>query len=371
MSDPLEINSNLPPLYAGWMSQALQGSIPVETKATCENCAMCNRAAPTVPQTLFFNPKVKCCTYIPELPNFLVGRILLEPDAATVPGRDKLQERIIKGIAVTPFGVVKPPVYDLLYSQATNFFGKSEAMRCPYYIEEGGLCGVWKHRNSVCATWFCKHNRGATGFLFWKNIQKLLTQVERSLAVWCIYQLDVGKAAFKRLFPLDFPNQGNSRTALDGNQLDGLKDEADYRLAWGNWYSRENEFYELCAQLVSQLTWAEVLAIGGAELLVTTRLAQEAYQALLSEELPARLQTGTFRVIQAGGDKNLVETYSAYDPLSMPRQLQEVLNYFDGRPTGEAIQAIYDEQDINLTPSLVRKLSDFQVLLPVAEEPES
>ncbi len=33
----------------------------------------------------------------------------------------------------------------------------------------------------------------------------------------------------------------------------------------------------------------------------------------------------------------------------------------------EAVQAIYDEKDINLTPALVRKLADFQVLMPPAE----
>jgi hypothetical protein len=368
MSNPLEINSSLPPLYANWLAQALPGSIPAETKATCENCAMCNRNAPGGSQNLFFNSKTKCCTYLPELANFLVGRILLEPDASAVPGRDKLQERIDRGIAVTPFGVVKPPVYDLMYTQASNFFGKSEAMRCPYFIEEGGLCGVWRHRNSICATWFCKHNRGATGFLFWKTIQKLLTHAERSLATWCILQLDLGQVALKRLFPLDYPNQpGNARAPLDGNQLDGHKDEADYRLMWGNWLGRETEYYQICAGLVSPLDWDEVLAIGGAELQIEAQLAQEAYRALISEEVPPRLVTSTLRIIRAGGDKNLVETYSSYDPLGIPRQLLEVLNYFDGRPTEEAVQAIYDEKDINLTPALVRKLADFQVLMPAAE----
>ncbi len=367
MTDPLGINSSLPPLYANWLGQALQGSIPAETKATCENCAMCNRAAPNASQKLYFNSRTKCCTYLPELPNFLVGRILLEPDSSTVPGRDRLQERIVKGIAVTPFGVVKPPMYDLMYTQGSNFFGKSEAMLCPYYIEEGGLCGVWRHRNSICATWFCKHNRGATGFTFWKTIQKLLTLTERNLAVWCILQLDIGRTALKRLFPLDYAGNSSARSSLDANQMDGLKDEADYRRMWGKWQGRESEFYQLCAHLVSPLTWEQVLEIGGAELQTIAQLAQEAYRVVMSEELPGKLQTGAFQIIQAGGDTNLIETYSSYDPIIMPKQLIEVLNYFDGRPTEEAVQAIYDEKDINLTPALVRKLTDFQVLLPVAE----
>lgn len=31
----------LPPLYAAWMEQVLPGPIPVETQATCQQCAMC------------------------------------------------------------------------------------------------------------------------------------------------------------------------------------------------------------------------------------------------------------------------------------------------------------------------------------------
>jgi hypothetical protein len=136
---------------------------------------------------------------------------------------------------------------------------------------------------------------------------------------------------------------------------------------WGNWLGRATEYYQICAGLVSELTWDEVLAIGGAELQIVAQLAQEAYRALISEELPPRLVTSTLRIIRAGGDKNLVETYSSYDPISMPKQLLEVLNYFDGRPTEEAVQAIYDEKDINLTPALVRKLADYQVLMPAIE----
>ncbi|MBN9389181.1 MAG: hypothetical protein J0I20_14225 [Chloroflexi bacterium] len=365
MTDPLGIQSSLPPLYAGWLSEALPGAIPAETKATCENCAMCQQNANTGSQAMFFNPNTKCCTYLPELANFLVGRILAEPDASTVPGRDRLEEWIDRGIAVTPFGAVKPPLYDLLYTQATDFFGKSEAMLCPYYIKEGGLCGIWQHRNSICATWYCKHNRGAVGFTFWRTLQKMLGMAERYLAVWCILQLDLGATALKKLFPVENPNQaGAMRTPLNAKQLDGIKDEDNYRVLWGNWLGREKDYYRVCGQLVSGLSWEQVLDIGGIELRMMDRLTLEAYQNLVSEEIPPRLQSGTFQIIRSGSNRHLVETYSIYDPLSMPRQLMEVLDYFDGRPTEEAVQAIYDEKDLNLTAGLIRKLTDFQVLRP-------
>lgn len=117
----------------------------------------------------FFDPQVKCCTYLPELPNFLVGRILADEDPALAVGRATVEKRLQAGVAVTPLGLDRTPFYDLLYQHADTAFGRSHTLRCPHYIEEGGLCGIWQHRNSVCATWFCKHVRGAMGFRFWKE----------------------------------------------------------------------------------------------------------------------------------------------------------------------------------------------------------
>ena len=52
-----------------------------------------------------------------------------------------------------------------------------------------------------------------------------------------------------------------------------------------------------------------------------------------------------------------------YDPLELPRLLVEVLGYFDGSPTREALARIRAERDINVQPSLVRRLVDFGVLV--------
>lgn len=79
------LSSTLPPLYAAWMDQVLAGPIPEETQATCDNCAMCAKAGdPPASSTLFFHPQVKCCTYLPRLPNFLVGRLLADDGAAAL-----------------------------------------------------------------------------------------------------------------------------------------------------------------------------------------------------------------------------------------------------------------------------------------------
>ena len=83
----------LPPLYARWTDELLGGPIPAETRATCLDCAMWvkegrNPAAydPFTGQEISFLPSTKCCTYVPSLPNFLAGGVLLDEDPAVAPG---------------------------------------------------------------------------------------------------------------------------------------------------------------------------------------------------------------------------------------------------------------------------------------------
>src|SRR5206468_1973039 len=106
----------LPPLYAVWMREALGRPIPEEKEATCDDCVMLAKGC-EAPQTsgFFFDPQTKCCTYVPELPNFLVGRILADSDPAAARGRATLEKRFESGVAVTPLGIGRSPTFRLLY----------------------------------------------------------------------------------------------------------------------------------------------------------------------------------------------------------------------------------------------------------------
>ena len=100
-------DESLPPLYAGWLVQLLGETIPREERATCSACAMCARSGQEgTSKDYFFNPATKCCIYDPNLPNFLVGRILSDKDPAAETGRASLEQRIADAIGVTPLGVM-------------------------------------------------------------------------------------------------------------------------------------------------------------------------------------------------------------------------------------------------------------------------
>src|SRR5262245_52393001 len=102
---PATAPAALPPLYAGWMDSLLGGAIPAEGRATCSSCAMLPPAGAAVEGSdHFFSPATKCCTYLPQLANFLVGRILgdQDPDPSAAAGRASVEARIDAGVGVTP-----------------------------------------------------------------------------------------------------------------------------------------------------------------------------------------------------------------------------------------------------------------------------
>jgi hypothetical protein len=117
------------------------------------------------------------------------------------------------------------------------------------------------------------------------------------------------------------------------------------------------------ARLVNPLRWEDVMRIGGASVEALARIAAHAHHGASSTTIPERLVVGQLQTAPAGRERVLVTTYNPYDPLELPRVLVEVLGYFDGSPTREALARIRAERNINVQPSLVRRLVDFGVLV--------
>jgi hypothetical protein len=327
---------------------------------------MCNggKEEEATSQTYFFDPVIKCCTWVPNVHNFLVGRILSETDPAAQFGRTTVEKRIAAGIGVTPLGLAPPPVFSLMYQNSSDSFGRSRTLSCPHYIHDGGRCGIWRNRNSVCTTWFCKHMRGQVGFTFWRDsLQHLLQAVEKALARWCLLELKLGSEALRHLVVTD--NWTGDADTITGASLDNRVDQCAYARIWGKWRGREQEFFVRCGELVSPLSWSDALAIGGPEAQVFARLTEESYGQLISDDVPSALKVGPFHLVQIENSMTRVNSYSVYDPLDVPQAVVELLHYFDGRPTERALAAIADERGVHLEPALVRKLVDFKLLVPV------
>ncbi len=352
----------LPPLYARWMDDLLRSPIPHETRATCDDCAMC---APEGErdgnESMYFSPVTKCCTYQPELANFLVGRALDDRDFAFSAGRKTLEKRIDDGVGVIPLGLQQSAIFQVLYENGKEAFGLASSLRCPHYLEEGGgRCGMWRNRNSICATWFCKHERGVLGLSFWHHMRDLLLAVEKTLAAWCVLEADFEPAALPVLFPMR--HRAGPRASMSAADMDGRVDPALARRLWGRWLGREREFYRQCGARVSALDWKDVARIGGADVAVQARMTRFAFEEMSSEKPPERLQAGAFHIVASGVEGVRVVGYSGSDPLDLDPAVLEILPYFDGRPTSQALAAIEKDLHVRVEEDLVRRLADFEIL---------
>lgn len=331
-----------------FIPELLGGPLPAETRSDCSNCVM---AGPAVPgqQRAYFVADVRCCSYEPSLPNYLVGRILRD-------GNDTMQRRLARRVDSSPWGVRASRRFDALYHKGPGLFGFSPELKCPHLLEGNGGCSIWQHRNSTCRTWFCKHDRGKVGNDFWLSLHRVLTEIERSLGIWCVAELHTGAAALN-----DAIGTANS---LNPEDLGGAVDEARQAALWGQWAGREQEFYLECAAHVDGLKWSEVERIGGVGLRARIALLKEAYQQVTSLDLPKSLKTNPFRIVGSNGGKFSVSTYSGYNPLEMSQQVLRVLPYFDGRPVAEALAEVQAREGLRIQPGLLRKLADFEILGP-------
>ncbi len=357
-------STGFPPLYANWLDEWLDGSLPVEEKATCSNCAMLPPVGGSALEANhFFSPNAKCCTYMPALPNFLAGRILADKQDDMLRGRESILARLQQIEAATPLWLDKSLTNDFKYSNRRPYFGQLDDMVCPHYIdEEGGLCSIWRHRNAVCSTWYCKHTRGDVGLQFWTSLRDLFIAIESELAKWCALELGIPPETLKAFGQQEA--REHTIRQLEIEQQLPAKTNVTHQKIWGDWYGRETEYYIECARLVERLSWAEVLDICGPDVNALQRLAQQACQEHQSDALPEHLRLGDFSVISMHPEYSLVASYLAYDALKLPRAVMDLLTYFDGRPTQEALTAFTQASGLKIAPSLVRKLVDFKILLP-------
>lgn len=342
--------ASLPSRYSAWLDEALGATIPEETEATCDDCAMCPKAGEKKGRVTF-EPDVKCCTYVPHLANFLVGGILHDPDPSLDRGRDSMLERI-RGIqGVTPLGVSAPRDFKVRYAgRDDDAFGRDASLLCPHYIEENGQCGIWKHRNAVCTTWFCKHVRGKVGGEFWLAIKALLGEVEQSLSLHCATKLDI---------PVDIVAAGLTANAAGHDASTQHQVDPAH---WGPWAGRVEDYFERCDELVRAMSWGEVVKVGGARTAALVRLIGLHHGRLTNTDAPIALRVGRFEVVKVDDAGMLVSTYSQYDPVQLTPRLVKLLPYFEGQPMAECLAAIREKEGVELEPEVVRSLADFGVL---------
>ena len=341
MSSPSHL---LPAHVAPWVDAALGVEIPPESHATCASCAMCEGGGDERRSRgpLVFDPQVKCCAYVPALPNYLVGAILADASDDNAAGRRSTQQRIaLGGPRLSPLGLIPGP-------HAPPKLGAVEP-RCPHL--DDGRCGIWKHRHAVCSTWFCKHERGAAGQAAWLVLRALLMAVEQELALWCCREAGFEGQVLARVL-------ASTGTVPWLTQLEALPAAQ----LWGVHRGKEHAFFLACHHRVRDLTWEDVLQICGPNVHVLADAAREAFEGL-EQPVPDRLVPGRYSVVATGESGVLAQTYSEADPIGLPAALTSVLHLFDGRPLAQVEAQLEQERGVALAPEYLRMLVDFRVLV--------
>lgn len=186
-----------------------------------------------------YRKDLKCCTFQPFLPNFLVGKIL----QSQLPSADVVKHKILNDDFALPIGIIPSFSFQQQFNnKSLGEFGNRADWLCPYYNREQQNCGIWQYRGTVCTSFVCKSSYGAKGLKFWESLSNYLHYVEMALME-------------ENLVYLDFsPRQTNEMLALLNSGERDHWTAANDKKYWNGYHQDKIAFYIKCAQFVDKMT---------------------------------------------------------------------------------------------------------------------
>ena len=186
-----------------------------------------------------FHPSVRCCAFLPRIPNFLLGLALLDP--AT---EGKVGDFVRNGFVIPEGSQVAPQQMRLSLEQVSEYPVQPKVI-CNFLDQASKQCGLYAYRNGVCSTFFCKHDYGADSILFWESLQDLVAQIETALSQWALQEVGFDLDAYFNRFDSLAPHLAAC------NQPGGPAwSEWARRTLFQEYFGREIELFKACAQVV-------------------------------------------------------------------------------------------------------------------------
>lgn len=274
--------------------------LPEERTADCARCVMLVENGRPSADPSAFHPSTKCCTYHPQLPNFLAGRALRAGGVA----RDKVRARLLVPDGLEPAGILPPAPWRTAYEASREVtFGRDPALRCPFYVDGDLSCGIWEHRNSVCRSWFCRTDAGYPTQRLWRAASDALSRAEFDLAD--------AVATLGRAPGRDAPPA-----------------------AWERWY-------RFCADAVDHARPDAVARVASPRLAELRQRLKEA-AAAVEDPLPD-VVIPSIRAARPDGDGVYLAGYSLFDDVRVDARIFAWLSRLDGHTTwSDAAEALPD-----------------------------
>ena len=246
--------------------------LPRERTADCENC----------PKELTgeYRKGYRCCTYYPQLPNFQLGLALLNPKTRLA------VEAVVRTGHVLPAGMQMTPVhyYRSLESYKEERFGQSAEILCPFMDKASGRCRIHAYRNSVCSTFYCEHDHGASGAAYWNRVQVLLGQIELVLAQWAMARAGMDPEAYiSRLCVW------SDKIGQTSGDAPNVWSQAVLKQLWDDRFDTQIEFLEACGTAVLNRK-DSLYEIACEQTLVSAFQFEKAIEAAAPEDVKTELQ---------------------------------------------------------------------------------
>ena len=354
----MRVRDELPPVYERLLPPWFDRDAVVESKATCAACAMCapEDAAPS-PASEYFSKSTKCCTYSPRLPGFLVGAVLADDAPEMAEGRARMRARIASRVVVTPRWVTPSAKYGvLLDASRRSSFGRSKALLCPFFRDDDGGCTIWRHRESVCSSFFCKYDAGADGLAYWRALAAYVGQLEIALTQWAVSEIA------PELAPVTRAEGRVTRWELE----DRAPDDDEYARWWGPWLGREEELYVACFERVRDMPPEQARAlVSGEPLARRLTVLSNARDCVQNPRIPERLRKNDqLDARELSDGARLVVSYWPYEPSALPPELWALLDEFSAAETCDEVRArLKRTRDVDFPAELVAQLHRLRILV--------
>ena len=287
----------------------------------------------------------------------MVGGLLLDKDSSMEEGRTRIRDRIRKRIGVLPAGIHPTRKYQFIY-QNTLAFGKSLSLLCPYYQKERGTCTIWKFREAVCSTYFCKSIAGNAGKKFWESMKTFLMHLQRTLIEYSMLKMSLPANEILRSLNSEppFPN-------LNAGDLDETSpSDEQYKEHWQSFVGAEEEFYINCYRHVSQLDKSSIEKLGGIEIAIKLKSLEEAFQNMMS--IPSRLALSNKLTLKTRAENYLIPLPDIESSVEIPTT---VIDLFTGKELTENIIEILKSQGIEVENEILLPLYHNKVLVELNE----